>query len=84
MNKLAIVMMLLSSTAMAYDDDYPTVEEQMRESHRESDARMARRAQEDMVYEQRKQNQLMREQIDMHRMNLILESKPGYLPDNFR
>ncbi len=83
MNKIAIVMMLLSSTAMAYDD-YPTVEEQMRESHRESDARMARREQEDMVYEQRKQNQLMREQIDMQRMNLILESKPGYLPDNFR
>lgn len=83
MNKLAIVMMLLSSTAMAYDD-YPSMEEQMRESHRESDERMARRAQEDMVYEQRKQNQLMREQIDMQRMNFILESKPGYLPDNFR
>lgn len=82
MNKIAVLMMLLASTAMAYDD-YPTVEEQMRESHRESDARMARREQEDMIYEQRRQTQIMREQLEMERMNQILNTKPAHLTDEF-
>ena len=83
MNKIAVLMMLLSLSAMA-DDDYPSMEEQMRESYRDSEIRAMRNQQDELIYEQRKQTQIMREQADMQRMNWILESKPGYLPDSLR